>query len=108
MNNCVFHSIISNEPVVKAEIHVSSNKVISFNNCTFKNNYATFVVSIIIDKFTDFACQDSQIATFPPRPITSGGFPVTTCNMTTPNENTSVLGDIRGGFCPNTSDGIKS
>ena len=39
--------------------------VISFNNCTFKNNYATFVVSIMIDKFMDFACQDSQIATFP-------------------------------------------
>ena len=48
LNSCVFHSIISlNQAVVQAELS-DNNKVISFNNCTFKNNYAKHVVAIRI------------------------------------------------------------
>ena len=47
LNSCVFHSIISlNRAIVQAELN--DNKVISFNNCTFKNNHAKHVVSISI------------------------------------------------------------
>ena len=53
LNSCVFHSIISlNQPVVQTELS-DNDKVISFNNCTFKNNYAIHVVSIKIKPYKD-------------------------------------------------------
>ena len=57
LNNCVFHSIISlNQPAVKVFLS-DNNKVIAFNNCTFKNNYVGHVVSIKIVQRIDNACR---------------------------------------------------
>ena len=58
LNSCVFHSIISlNQAVVQVELS-ENNKVISFKNCTFKNNYAIDVVSImIIDNMEYHICR---------------------------------------------------
>ena len=54
LNSCVFHSIISlNQAVVQAVLS-DNNKVISFNNCTFKNNYVIHVVSMKINEYMDY------------------------------------------------------
>ena len=72
MNNCVFNSITSlDQPAAVVQVVLSHyNKVISFNNCTFKDNYAKLVVSIQISKNMDFACRVilvNQTATFSSR-----------------------------------------
>ena len=56
LNRCVFHSIISlNQAVVQAKLN-DNDKVISFNNCTFKNNYVKQVVSISIRSHMGYIC----------------------------------------------------
>ena len=78
LNNCVFHSIISlNQPVVQVVLS-DNNKVIVFNNCTFKNNYVEHmhVVSIRIVQKIDNACRVilvNQSATFSSRLFFRGG-----------------------------------
>ena len=72
LNNCVFHSITSlDQPAAVVQVVLShDNKVISFNNCTFKNNYAKLVISIQISQNMDFACRVilvNQTATFSSR-----------------------------------------
>ena len=61
LNSCVFHSIISlDQPVVHVVLY-ENNKVITFNNCTFKNNYANLVVLIMIGKHTDLICRFNSV-----------------------------------------------
>ena len=72
LNNCVFHSITSlDQPAAVVQVVLShDNKVISFNNCTFKNIYAKLVVLIQISQNMDFACRVilvNQTATFSSR-----------------------------------------
>ena len=56
LNRCVFHSIISlNQAIVQAKLN-ENNKVISFNNCTFKNNYAIHVITIRIRSLMGYIC----------------------------------------------------
>ena len=78
LNRCVFHSIMSsNQPAVQVVLS-DNNKVITFNNCTFKNNYAGHVVSMKIDQKMDDACRlilvnHDQSATFSSRLFIRGG-----------------------------------
>ena len=76
LNRCVFHSIISlNQPAVQVVLS-HNNKVISFNNCTFKNNYAGHVVSIKINQKMEDACRVilvNQSAAFSSRLFIRGG-----------------------------------
>ena len=61
LDNCTFDSIITiNEPVFYADI-LDNNNFISFNNCTFKYNYAhdNILVSIELKVTQDLTCDFS-------------------------------------------------
>ena len=61
LENCTFDSIIAiNEPVIYVGLF-ENNNFISFNNCTFKRNYAEgySLVSLKIEMLSDISCEFS-------------------------------------------------